>query len=464
MRQRSWLRSLSARITLLNAALVAVFAGSLIVFVAWIGPSFMVDNLDDTVLDELHVMVEQFHMSGQPGLVGLIQQRVHANADDHRVYLLTDADGHKLVGNLASWPTVSKDSAGWMVLPALSPQRPTRVRAHSQQLENGNWLLVGFDEHRIDYMRKSIQQAAALGLIATLLFASIAGYLTSRVPLRHVETINRTAERIIEGDLAQRVPRRGGLDELDRLGLTLNQMLDRIGELMQAVSSATDNIAHDLRTPLARLKTRIETAKIEPAMTGAQLELLDELSGEVDRVLSIFSSLLRLSTIQSGLLRGGFKPVPIVPLINDAVQIYEAVAGERGIALHTQTLIERSLDGDRDLLFQALCNLLDNAVKYSPDGGLVTVAASVHDHQVRVTITDQGPGIPLSERERVFERLVRLDASRSTPGSGLGLSLVRAIARLHGGDCRIESAMPGTRVVLELPASDPTGEARDTPF
>ncbi|GAC1631890.1 MAG: ATP-binding protein [Nevskia sp.] len=458
MRRSRLLRSFSARITLLNAALVAAFSGSLIVFVALIGPRFMVENLDETVMDELHLMVDQFRRSGQAGLVALIQQRVHANADDHRVYLLIDAGGHRLVGNLDAWPRVSKDSAGWMVLPALNPRMQTRVRAHSLQLDNGSWLLVGFDEHRIDYMRKSIRQAAALGLVATLLFASIAGYLTSRVPLRQIQIINRTAERIIDGDLGQRVPRRGGLDELDRLGLTLNQMLDRIAELMQAVGSATDNIAHDLRTPLARLKTRIESAKTERGASGAQLELLDELSSEVDGVLSIFASLLRLATIQSGLLRSGFKPVPIAPLISDAVQIYEAVAGEPGIALSAGAPIDRRIDGDRDLLFQAICNLLDNAVKYSPDASPVTVAASGQDGLVRIAIDDEGPGIAAAERERVFERLVRLDASRSTPGSGLGLSLVRAIARLHGGECRIEPSARGTRVVLELPALGDRGD------
>lgn len=452
MLRLSWLRSLTARMTLLNAALVALFSGSLIVFVAFLGPRFMVDNLDETALDELHLMIDQYRVSGQAGVERLIEQRVNANAADNRVYLLEDARGHKLVGNLDAWPKVTRDSAGWMVLPTPNPKLETRVRAHSQQFDNGSRVLVGFDEHRIDYFRKSIRQAAALGLIATLVFASIAGYLTSRVPLRHVETINRTAERIIEGDLSQRVPRHGGLDELDRLGLTLNQMLDRIGELMFAVKGATDNIAHDLRTPLARLKTRIETAKVGHAASGAQLAILDELSDEVDRVLSIFSSLLQLATIESGLLRTGFRPVPILSLITDAVQLYEAIAGDRGIALSLLPSSEGSVDGDRNLLFQAVCNLLDNAVKFSPDGGSVNIGVAENEGQIRIAIRDQGPGIPQSECERVFDRLVRLDASRSTPGSGLGLSLVRAIARLHGGECRIEPAAEGAFVVLELPA------------
>lgn len=444
--------------TLLNAGLVAVFSGSLIVFVALIGPRFMVDNLDDTVMDELHLMLDQYRVLGQPGVESLIRQRMNANEADHRVYLLVDSDGRKLIGNLDRWPGVSRDANGWMVLPAPNPAMATRVRAHSHPLDNGTRLLVGFDEHRIDYMRKSIHQAAALGLGATLLFAGLAGYLTSRVPLRYVEAINRTAERIIEGDLAQRVPRRGGLDELDRLGLTLNQMLDRISELVQAIGSATDNIAHDLRTPLARLKTRIEAAKASLGTNSPQLELLDALSVEVDGVLAIFSSLLRLATIESGVLRSGFRPVALAPLVTDAAQIYEAVAAERGIAIAVPAgdtaRGSADVEGDRDLLFQALCNLLDNAVKFSPDGSVVGIdVALTPEDRLRVAITDQGPGIPAAERERVFERLVRLDASRSTPGSGLGLSLVRAIARLHGGDCHIESAASGTCAVLELPAA-----------
>jgi len=451
------LGSLSARMTLLNAIFVAMFSGSLIVFVALIGPRFMVDNLDETVLDELRLMVDQYHSAGQLGIEKLIQQRVNANADDHRVYLLADSNGRKLIGNLDAWPSVSKDSAGWMVLPSLNPSTQTRVRAHSQQLDNGTWLLVGFDEHRIDYMRRSINEAAAFGLVATLVFASIAGYLTSRVPLRHVETINRTAERIIEGDLSQRVPRSGGLDELDRLGQTLNQMLDRIGELVQAVGSATDNIAHALRTPLARLKTRIDAAKAGHGPNEPQLELLDELSSEVDGVLSIFASLLRLATIESGVLRNGFKPVAIAPLVNDAIQIYEYVAGDRGIVISAGAVTETRVDGDRDLLLQAVCNLLDNAVKYSPESGTVRVIVSEQDGVARISISDQGPGIPESEREHVFDRLVRLDVSRSTPGSGLGLSLVRAIARLHRGDCRIDSVRSGgTCATLELPLPDRT--------
>lgn len=479
MNPATWLRSLSARLVLLNAALTMAFAMIMILVLCWLAIRFMSAHVDDAVLDEIHVLESEFSIDHLPGVVGLIHERLVANPEGHQIYLLVDADGKKLIGNLDRWPAEVPNDHGYVRLESLGPERDAQMRIRSRTLSDGTRLMVGFDEHEITAVRDSLENAAAVGMLATMLLGGVAGYLTSRVSLRHLETINRTAVRIIDGDLSQRVPLRGSRDEYDRLGQTLNEMLDRINELMVALKSATESIAHDLRTPLARLRNQLDSVNIATLSDHDRESLVEQLSGEVDRVLSVFASLLRLATIESGVQRTSFRPVPLLPLVNDAVGLYEALAAERDIAVSLSQasvaaeaapapvadadavpattgsvpapLPELEVNGDRGLLFQSICNLLDNAVKFSPDGGRVAVNVETAGVLVRISIRDGGPGVPDDERERVFDRLVRLDSSRSTPGFGLGLSLVRAIARLHGGECRLHDGAPGTRAVLELP-------------
>ncbi len=490
-----WLRSLSARMVLLNMAVTTGLSVLMILALCLLAEKFMQAHLDDTVLDEVNVLESELSIDGLRGVTFLINQRIAAYPSGRQAYLLLDHDGNKLAGNLDELPKVGKARAHWLEyaplqrlidstlrsntetrdsprnlaslsssrnighwhsLPTLHVPVDASLRLRSTRLIDGSYLVVGFDDHEIAVFVDSLQRAAAVGLAVTVLLGLVAGAVSTRLTLNQIEAINRTANRIIDGDLNQRVPLRGSQDEFDRLGTTLNEMLDRINELMNAVRYATESIAHDLRSPLTRMRNRIETAREEQALSSdGQKEFLDQLCSEVDRVLTVFSSLLRLATIESGVLRSGFQPLDLRPLVDDAVSLYEALASERDINLSTAISPNGfdgvGVDGDRDLLFQSICNLLDNAVKFSPDGAEVRVELSVEQGQARIRIRDHGPGIPADQRERVFDRLVRLDSSRGSPGFGLGLSLVRGIARLHRGDCRLLDGSPGTLAVLEVP-------------
>ena len=450
-------RSLSARMVMVNVALTIGFAALMILMLCWLAERFMSQHVDLGVKDELHVLQSEYEIDGLRGIASLIGKRLLGKPGNTQVYLLLDGEGRKIVGNIDRWPAARADSEGRMTLASISPGPIVPLRVRTATLIDGSRLLVGFDEHEIDDVVDALERAAAIGLLTTLLLGALTGIATSRLTLRYIEAITRTAGRIIEGDLSQRVPLRGSRDEFDQLGNTLNEMLDRINELMSAVKYATESLAHDLRSPLARMRNRIETAKQQHLDAEAQRELLDTLSTEVDRVLTVFASLLRLATIESGVLRGRFKPVAIAPLVNDAVSLYEALAAERDIEVSLGPVPDVAIDGDRDLLFQAVCNLLDNAVKFTPDGGKVAVTVEVERQRLRIAITDSGPGVPESERERVFDRLVRLDASRGSPGYGLGLSLVRGIAELHHGAARLTDGQPGTRALLELPLGSQPG-------
>lgn len=444
---------------LINTAVVVMMSALMILFVCELIERFMQFHLDDTVLDEVHVLESTFKLDGALDLRLIIEQRLRAYADGRQVYLFLDPDGRRLAGNLDAMPTQASERGGWYEAPTLHRPVDATLRIKRVALGNGYELAVGFDDWEITEYLDAVRNSAAIGLLLTVGVGLFAGALATRLTLRQIESINRTAARIIDGDLQQRVPLRDSGDEFDRLGGTLNEMLDRINELMNSVRYANESIAHDLRSPLTRLRYRIETARLAPpADVAAQAELFEQLGGEVDRVLSVFASLLRLATIESGVLRGRFQPLSLLALVDDAISLYEAVASERGIAV-TLDAVPAAADGlvvsgDRDLLFQALCNLLDNAIKFSGDGSPVQVTIKISAGRAVIRIRDHGPGVPAEQRERVFDRLVRLDASRGSPGFGLGLSLVRGIARLHDGDCRLEDGAPGAVAVFSLPLAD----------
>lgn len=454
----AWLRSLSARMVLINTAVVVVMSGLMILFVCELIERFMQFHLEDTVLDEVHVLEATHRLDGLLDVARIIDQRLRTYSNGRQAYLLVDREGRKLAGNLDAMPTLADGRTGWYSLPTLHQPVDATLRIRRVQLPDRSQLAVGYDDWEITEYLDAVRNAALVGMLMTLVVGLLAGALATRLTLRQIDAINRTASRIIDGDLKQRVPLRHSGDEFDRLGGTLNEMLDRIDELMNSVRYANESIAHDLRSPLTRLRYRIEAARLEPpAGAAAQTELFEQLGVEVDRVLVVFASLLRLATIESGVLRSRFQPVALAPLVDDALSLYEALAAERDITLSLRVgpgADGITVSGDRDLLFQAICNLLDNAIKFSPDGQPVHLELAAEERRARIRIRDQGPGIPADQRERVFDRLVRLDASRGSPGFGLGLSLVRGIARLHDGDCRLLDGAPGTLAVFEVPLAD----------
>jgi signal transduction histidine kinase len=275
----------------------------------------------------------------------------------------------------------------------------------------------------------------------------------TRNMLARVEAVNRTSERIIHGDLTQRVPLTGSGDEFDQLAANLNAMLDRIERLMLGMRQVADNIAHDLRTPLARLRARLEVTLLERPDATRYGDALRETIAEADTLLGTFNALLTIAEAEAGSRREAMAVVDLAEIARSVAELYEPVADDKGIALTVDGAPTIPVHGDRHLLSQAIANLLDNALKYTP-AGAITLRARQTGETARVEVADSGPGVPADRRDAVFDRFVRLEGSRSTPGNGLGLSLVRAVARLHGGDAWLEDNDPGLKAVITLPTAD----------
>src|SRR6185437_11454217 len=302
---------------------------------------------------------------------------------------------------------------------------------------------------------KRVADTVAWAGVLTLGLGLAGGVFMSRNMLRRVEAVSNTTAEIIHGDLGKRVPLSGTGDEFDQLAQNLNQMLDQIERLMAGMRQVTDNIAHDLRTPLSRLRARLEVTLIEKPDQARYADVLRETISEADRLLGTFNALLSIAEAEAGSRRDGFEPVDLSEIARDVAELYEPVADESGLGFEIKIADKILVRGDRHLLSQAIANLLDNALKYTPEGK-VALSVETRAGKARIEVSDTGPGVPPDRRSAVFDRFVRLEGSRSTPGNGLGLSLVRAVARLHDSDIWLEDSVPGSenpglKVVIEFP-------------
>ena len=444
----------TARLTLANSALLATGFGLLLLLVGWLAGQYMLRHVQESVDAELDILVAEYRVDGVDGISGLIRQRLDMRTPDHhRIYRLESADGRLLIGNLDAWPDGADSADTILRLKSIRHPNNTDIVARWSRLPDGSRLLVGFDEYEVEQVRHDIRRAAWASFSVMLLAALVGGYLITRAALRPVETIRRAAQQIMDGDLRHRIPIRGTADEFDRLSQTLNGMLDRIDRLIASVRGATDNIAHDLRSPLTRHRARIEAALLHPPAQSELPEWLERNLADIDQVLSTFQSLLRIASVDSGLLRNEFRTLDLQALVGDAVGFMEPLAEQCQLSLVLEAPVAASCDGHRDLLFQALINLIDNAIKYSPPEASIKVSLEACSDGWCIEVSDRGPGIPHAERERVFDRLYRLEGARNTPGLGLGLSLVHSVARLHEGRVELLDANPGLRAVLHLPAA-----------
>jgi signal transduction histidine kinase len=450
------LRSSTVRLVLLYTVLVSGSVLVLFGFIYWATAGFMDRQVALTIEAEIQGLAEQYRRRGLAGLTTLIAERVAKDPVGSSVYLLAGEQFQPIVGNITSWPTAPVSADGWVEFTLREP-RPDgaddhRARARVFTLVGDLRLLVGRDVRELEAIRSLILGALGWGL-AISLGLSLAGGLTmaSRM-VRRIEAINEASREIMDGDLARRIPATGAGDDFDRLVGNLNRMLDRITSLMEAVRQVSDNIAHDLRTPLTRLRSRLELARAQQGRDEAEARAgIEQAIEEADSLLATFQALLRIARIEAEQRREGFAPVDLGQLLADVAELYEPVAAEKGqrvdLAIVPPTLVE----GDRDLLFQAVANLVDNAIKHTPAGTRIVLGLAPAGALVELYVADSGPGIPPDQHERVFDRFHRLESSRSTPGSGLGLSLVRAVARLHAATIRLADNGPGLRVSLLLP-------------
>jgi len=453
---RRILRSSTFRLVLLYMALVSGSVLVLFGFIYWATAGFMDRQADVTIEAEIQGLAEQYRQRGLGGLKTVIAERVAKDPTGSSVYLLVDKDLQPIVGNLSRWPVTPVAEAGWVdfTLRERGPDGTEEHRARGRAfLLVGNLrLLVGRDVRDLERTRSLIVGALGWGLAISVGLALAGGLMMTSSMVRRIEAINDTSREIVEGDLTRRIPASGAGDDFDRLVGNLNGMLDRITGLMETVRQVSDNIAHDLRTPLTRLRSRLEIARAQQGDGDPEARAaVEQAIEEADGLLATFQALLRIARIEAEQRREGFAAVELGPLLTDVAELYEPVAADRDQTIALQVTDGVVIDGDRDLLFQAVANLVDNAIKYTPIGGHIVLGLRLAGDAVELSVADTGPGIPADQRERVFDRFHRLESSRSTPGSGLGLSLVRAVARLHGATIRLTDNAPGLRVALALP-------------
>lgn len=449
----SLLKSTTFRLALSYLGIFTVSAVALLALVSWSTSTFIEWQVQETVEAEAVGLSEQYRERGIKGLAEIVGERARSDTERRTVYLLVSPQDERIAGNLFGWPADELEVDGWL---RFSIERvgegrfATEVTARNYTLPDGYRLLVGRSLHDAKRVKSAINRALAWGLALTILLGIVGGYLTSRHLLQRVYAMSRTARRIVGGDMTSRMSSSGAGDEFDQLAETFNEMMDQIERLVESIRTVTDNVAHDLRTPLNRLRSRIDVALLSDTDAAGLRQTLEETQAEADNLLATFNALLTISHAESS--TEGFEAVDPARLAADAVELYEPLAEEKGIAMRLDAAPGLTIKAERHLLFQALANLIDNAIKYTPGGGAVTVAVTAAPGGAEIAVADSGPGIPPDSREAVLDRFVRLDATRSTPGNGLGLALVAAVARQHGAALTLGDNDPGLRITLAFRA------------
>ena len=464
MQSRTLLRS---KIFQLALVYLCLFTGAVLLivgFIYWTASDSVLRQIDATIDAEITGLAEQYGQRGSIGLLIAVQRRAEAAEDAGGLYLLTDENFRPLAGNVARWPDETPDSRGWVTfrLPYRDVEGGGINFGRARLFEaDGLHLLVGHDVRERTRVYHFIRETLAWGLAAVIAITLLGGMLMSRALLRRIDAINQTSREIIAGDLSRRVAVSGRGDEFDRLAGNLNAMLDQIERLLAAMKQVSDNVAHDLRSPLARLRSRLEVTLMEKPDAAGYRQAIEQTIAEADHLLTTFNALLNIAQAESGAPRRNFEAVDLAAQLRDVMELYEPLAEEKGIDLRIDADQAAGLQGDPHLLFQALANLTDNAIKFSPSGGEVSLSLAREGDWIILTVADHGPGIPAAMREKALERFFRLEESRSTPGSGLGLSLVAAVASLHRGTIILNDNEPGLHAILRLPVTAPP-EAKQT--
>jgi signal transduction histidine kinase len=465
-------RTTTFKLTLVYLTVFALFAAFLLGYFALNTRRLITEQITETVNTEITGLSEQYRQGGIRRLVIVVDAR--ARRPGSSLYIVTNFAGEALAGNVTALAPGILDNPGWTETvyrrldEAESPDRPEHealVRVF--QLPGGFRLLVGRDLEERERLYHIVLSAGRWSVAIVVILGLAGGLFVTRRVLRRVDAMTETTRTIMAGDLGGRLPVAGTGDELDRLADNLNVMLERIEALMYGLKEVSDNIAHDLKTPLTRLRNRSEealrTAKSEAEYRAALEATIEESEG----LIRTFNALLMIARAESGQARDDMSEFDAAEIAHDVGELYEPLADQKGIALKVEADAPAKVKGNRELVSQALANLVDNAIKYTaPPAGAVNgakpeivVRALEDGDRILLTVADGGPGIPEADRARVVERFVRLEQSRSHPGSGLGLSLASAVARLHGGELTLTDNQPGLKSVIALPRGGPVQSA-----
>ncbi|GLQ10253.1 two-component sensor histidine kinase [Devosia yakushimensis] len=462
-------RTSTVRLTATFILIFVIFAILLLAFTGW-QSSVQIQRQQSDDIDREVRLFQRMDANQSIRSLAFAVERI-SRQPGPGVYYLGDASGQYLLGNITdvpaevlinpgvySFPYERANPLAGSGLPDIRPPRSGYALVRSVELSNGLRLVVGRDVVERRGYSAIIVQSFLVGVLGIILFSLIAGGITARRVLRRIDTIRDTSTKIMSGNLSERIPITKRQDEFDGLATNLNAMLDRIEQLLQGLKEVTDNVAHDLKTPLTRLRNQAESALRDGASDATRQAALETTIAESDRLIQTFNALLMIARAEAGAPSGAFSDVDVSAVVADVAELYGPVAEDEGIVIETTIAEAVHLRANRELIGQAMVNLLENAVKYAkPESGegtgRITIGLRTDAGRVLIEVADNGPGIPEEDRKRVLERFVRLEKSRSEAGSGLGLSLVDAVTRLHGGTFRIEDNAPGVRAVIDLPGA-----------
>ncbi len=436
-------RSTSLRLAALYTAVFALSVVALGVITLLTTRGALSEQFNARIQSESVALTQEFHSEGLEGVVQAVRERDHTpGALD---YGLIGPDTRPLAGRLAA----SGATPGWSKVQAVQRDGEVEpIRVLTVVLPGGYRLLVGDDEERIEALDGAVLRGFGWAFAGVVILGVAGGFALSRDVHRRLAAISGTAEAIIDGDLSRRVPVRGSRDDLDRLAETINRMLDRISALMESLRQVSNDIAHDLRTPLTRLRQRLEVGLAREAERG---EAIEGALGDLDTILDTFAALLRIAQIEGGARRAAFRDTDLVQLAGTVVDAFAPSAEDVRQTLRLEGDPHVTIDGDPELLTQMLVNLVENALRHAGEGAVIRVGVGRIQGAPALWVADDGPGVPAAEREKLFDRFYRLERSRSAPGSGLGLALVAAVARLHGAEVRLHDAQPGLEARVRFP-------------
>ncbi len=418
-------------------------------------------NIDLIIDTELNSLEDQYVRRGIPGVTDEINVRIDSWGRIGAVYMLASPTFDRLAGNVTNWPFDGAPGVRWpefrieSIEPGKSSVHP--VRAAVRKLPNGDWLLVGTDLSQDRRYARTFQTATLWGIGLSILVAAVAGFAFSFRLSTRVGTVTDTCVRIMSGELGRRLPVAGASDEFDALAISVNRVLDRLEEQTRTLRATFDSVAHDLRAPLHRLRTRMDAVLRLPALEPAIREPVESALKEVDRLQRTLATLLQIALAESGAPLASVAPVDLSELAGELLELFEPVAREQGLTLTGNLDPGVFADGNRQLLAQLITNLVENALKYVPPGGRIEIGVRRRADGARLTVADNGPGMPLAERLRAGQPFARVGHRTEREGGGLGLSLVAAIARLHRAHLTLESNEPGLLAIVDLPSAGTAG-------
>lgn len=448
------MRTTAFKLSAVYLGLFVVFAVAVLGYISWNTQRLLDRQITENIESEINALAEQYRQGGIRRLIGVMERRGRQSGSF--LYVLVDLRGDSVSGNAILRVPALDQRPGWMEARFNWPDEGEEVRRLARirvfVLPTGFRLFVGRDLEERQRLQEVIRRARGWSLLMVLLLGGFtAWFVTSRV-LRRVDAIAASSRMIMDGNLTERLPVTNTNDEFDRLSMHLNLMLDRIGDLMGGLRQLSDNVAHDLRTPLTRLRNGVEEALRKASTMEESRAALEKAIEESDGLIRVFDALLMIARAESGNLATSLQPVRLDEMVRGIAELYEPLAEDAGMLLRLEVQNGVMVQANRELLGRAISNLIDNALKYGlREKGELAISLMREGERLRLAVADRGPGIPLADRARVTERFVRLDESRGKPGFGLGLSLVSAIAHLHGGALLLEDNAPGLRAVLDLP-------------